>query len=192
MKSRLLGGMCACVLCFTALSSHGAHVYQVDKIEVPPDAYTNIGDQYSLSITGPITSTVTINLSSNSGCNLCNAIVQWGNAINNDPIMSSFLTATFDVWDGVSEVPLGGGNNRADYDSSIYLTANTAGVEFFSTASVLSLTSIAKTLPYFSDLSVSITTIVPAHVVPVPAAFWLFGSGLIGLVGVARRKKILK
>ena len=29
----------------------------------------------------------------------------------------------------------------------------------------------------------------PAAVVPVPAAAWLFGSGLIGLVGVARRKK---
>jgi hypothetical protein len=28
-----------------------------------------------------------------------------------------------------------------------------------------------------------------ATVVPVPAAVWLFGSGLIGLVGVARRKK---
>ncbi|MEN8133637.1 MAG: VPLPA-CTERM sorting domain-containing protein, partial [Pseudomonadota bacterium] len=26
-------------------------------------------------------------------------------------------------------------------------------------------------------------------VVPVPAAVWLFGSGFIGLVGVARRKK---
>jgi len=25
--------------------------------------------------------------------------------------------------------------------------------------------------------------------VPVPAAVWLFGSGLIGLVGVVRRKK---
>jgi len=25
--------------------------------------------------------------------------------------------------------------------------------------------------------------------VPVPAAVWLFGSGLIGLVGVARRKR---
>jgi len=28
-----------------------------------------------------------------------------------------------------------------------------------------------------------------ASVVPLPAAFWLFGSGLVGLFGVARRKK---
>ena len=37
--------------------------------------------------------------------------------------------------------------------------------------------------------NVSITADVPA--VPVPAAVWLFGSGLLGLVGVARRKKAL-
>jgi len=32
-------------------------------------------------------------------------------------------------------------------------------------------------------------TLAPAAVVPVPAAVWLFGSGLLGLVGIARRKK---
>lgn len=31
---------------------------------------------------------------------------------------------------------------------------------------------------------------VDVQVVPVPAAAWLFGSGLIGLAGIARRKKI--
>ena len=30
----------------------------------------------------------------------------------------------------------------------------------------------------------------PGNVVPVPAAVWLFGSGLLGLVGFARRKKV--
>jgi hypothetical protein len=29
----------------------------------------------------------------------------------------------------------------------------------------------------------------PDTVIPVPAAVWLFGSGLLGLVGIARRKK---
>ena len=33
------------------------------------------------------------------------------------------------------------------------------------------------------------TLVVDVKVVPVPAAVWLFGSGLIGLVGVARRKR---
>lgn len=32
-------------------------------------------------------------------------------------------------------------------------------------------------------------TLSGTQVVPVPAAIWLFGSGLIGLIGVARRKK---
>jgi len=39
---------------------------------------------------------------------------------------------------------------------------------------------------YYEVWSVDIT---PATVIPVPAAVWLFGSGLLGLVGVARRKK---
>ena len=35
-----------------------------------------------------------------------------------------------------------------------------------------------------------LTGTVEAAVVPIPAAIWLFGSGLIGLIGIARRKKI--
>ncbi|MEA3242882.1 MAG: VPLPA-CTERM sorting domain-containing protein [Pseudomonadota bacterium] len=29
-----------------------------------------------------------------------------------------------------------------------------------------------------------------SSVVPIPAAVWLFGSGLLGLVGIARRKYV--
>lgn len=32
--------------------------------------------------------------------------------------------------------------------------------------------------------------IIPASAVPVPPAVWLFGSGLIGLIGIARRRKV--
>jgi hypothetical protein len=43
----------------------------------------------------------------------------------------------------------------------------------------------------FDILSVHLDSFVPTPqaAVPVPAAVWLFGSGLLGLVGIARRKK---
>ena len=40
--------------------------------------------------------------------------------------------------------------------------------------------------PNYVGASITITT--PEGIVPVPAAVWLFGSGLVGLIGVARRK----
>lgn len=39
------------------------------------------------------------------------------------------------------------------------------------------------------DSGIVATGTIGASVVPVPAAIWLFGSGLIGLIGIARRKK---
>ena len=41
---------------------------------------------------------------------------------------------------------------------------------------------------YLTGFTASATGNVTGSVVPVPAAVWLFGSGLLGLVGVARRK----
>lgn len=40
----------------------------------------------------------------------------------------------------------------------------------------------------FQGINPEIKIVVDIQAVPVPAAVWLFGSGLIGLVGVARRK----
>jgi hypothetical protein len=41
----------------------------------------------------------------------------------------------------------------------------------------------------FDVWAMTLTAYEPAAVIPVPAAVWLFGSGLLGLVGVARRRK---
>ena len=43
--------------------------------------------------------------------------------------------------------------------------------------------------PDTSGESFTSSALVRTSVVPVPAAVWLFGSGLIGLIGIARRKK---
>lgn len=41
----------------------------------------------------------------------------------------------------------------------------------------------------FTGINPELKVVVDIQAIPVPAAVWLFGSGLIGLVGVARRKK---
>lgn len=42
---------------------------------------------------------------------------------------------------------------------------------------------------YITDLTFDPGQLTLAAAVPVPAAVWLFGSGLLGLIGIARRKK---
>ncbi|MFV9616679.1 MAG: VPLPA-CTERM sorting domain-containing protein [Gammaproteobacteria bacterium] len=52
-------------------------------------------------------------------------------------------------------------------------------------AAVCGATATCTADYYFDNVSVT----ADVNAVPVPAAAWLFGSGLIGLVGMARRKK---
>ena len=42
----------------------------------------------------------------------------------------------------------------------------------------------------FAGQAVSLSGTGSASVVPVPPAFWLFGSGLLGLIGISTRKKV--
>ena len=73
----------------------------------------------------------------------------------------------FADWDGTQTV-------RPNYHTS-GLGAGAATVSLFTTNKDL----LDATAGHF---------LIRASVVPVPAAVWLFGSGLIGLIGVARRK----
>jgi len=54
---------------------------------------------------------------------------------------------------------------------------------------VSDLLDLNEGLIYFLDAPVDITATTSLTVVPLPAPVWLFGSGLLGLVGIARRKK---
>ncbi len=65
---------------------------------------------------------------------------------------------------------------NAGGDAVFSLGASTSG----SVGGFLSAGSFGEQFPVFSGATVSI--------VPVPAAVWLFGSGLVGLIGIARRR----
>lgn len=69
-------------------------------------------------------------------------------------------------------------------DFQMYPTANPMQYGFYTIGSYMFDGPFVGAQPTFSGLA---TVVMPAAV-PVPAAAWLLGSGLLGLVGVARRK----
>ena len=89
--------------------------------------------------------------------------------------LSVLLTGFFDTWsftEGVTDVFVGGG---PDVKSCALGVSTATKFEFFG-------------FSIESANDVVISTDITNTAVPVPAAVWLFGSGLFGLVGVARRR----
>lgn len=110
-------------------------------------------------------------------------------------------TATLDfsgwavVWNTISTIPMGGDSANFGGDSGLAtITCSSSSCSISSTYTL----DYAAHVP-LGDASgfggVQYALHLEGHVeeaaaaVPVPAAVWLFGSGLLGLVGVARRKK---
>lgn len=97
-----------------------------------------------------------------------------GPAASNMSLLSGILQGN---WWAVYHVPPNSTDDLFAYNPTLQLTAGTNYYLFASGGSVSPVS-----IPY--TLSV---TAAPAPV-PVPPALWLFGSGLLGLIGVARRK----
>lgn len=123
------------------------------------------------------------------------------------------------TWNGIPNIPFGSGSWGSNPEGQAVLTCGldcSVGDSFslFYTAAVplgdpsgfggvryrlgfdgglagasLGGAALSATVFSDSDLGATVTGIIGASVVPVPPAAWLFGSGLIGLIGVARRKK---
>ena len=75
-----------------------------------------------------------------------------------------------------------------------YIEASIGGIPSLFSAHVTNLDDSGSGSCSASDNNVTCTAITGyaggGSVVPVPAAVWLFGSGLLGLAGIARRRKV--
>ena len=160
----------------TAQAASGSHTGPVDGSESPniDNAWLFFGN------TGMHQTTSAVNIASDDGA---------GNVL----LDFSGWNVT---WNGISSIPMGAGAHTTTSGASnpegqaILSCGNTC--EFGDTFSLEYSGRVpnpdASTfagVAYRFDLTGTIGT----SAVPVPAAVWLFGSGLLGLVGVARRKK---
>jgi hypothetical protein len=101
------------------------------------------------------------------------------------PVVDSFS------WEDLNTGVVNRSTTTTDLDSRLEITLNN-GDEFYLLAALTAgadgTGAVADAFSTF-EMGFSTTDLVPAAVVPVPAAVWLFGSGLLGLAGMARRKK---
>jgi len=119
------------------------------------------------------------------------------------------------TWNGIPKIPFGSGSWGANPEGQAILTCSTDcsfgdAFTLFYTAAVplgdgsgfggvryrlgfdgglTAATSSVSAAEFLDDDPGAVLTGVIGSAVPIPPAIWLFGSGLLGLVGMARRKK---
>ncbi|HED13499.1 MAG TPA: VPLPA-CTERM sorting domain-containing protein [Gammaproteobacteria bacterium] len=98
-------------------------------------------------------------------------------------------------WNGIDAIPMGGDTANFAIDTGVgTMVCSKASCSNSSTFALSYNAHVPlKDVSGFGGVaySLKLTGVVGTNLshIPVPAAVWLFGSGLVGLVGVARRKK---
>jgi len=110
--------------------------------------------------------------------------------------LTSVFNSTTSLYEGSLSI---GSLLTADFSNLVVNENPAGGNDFFANLSYTggslmgSLSDGTLSGGYTTDLFTGnvlvLATVTEVQAVPVPAAVWLFGSGLIGLVGIARRKK---
>jgi len=138
-----------------------------------------------LGNTGMTYTTAPINVASNDGA---------GNVLLD---MSGWAIA----WNGIELIPMGGdaanfgtegGTINTGFATMVCATDCSDGDTYvldYAAQVPKGDPSSFGSVPYFLHLEGTVTGELPAAV-PVPAAVWLFGSGLLGLAGFAKRRKL--
>ena len=102
-------------------------------------------------------------------------------------------TYDFSFWTKAYSTNFGNKLSYSIGDSGVFSVGTTT--DWLNTVGTFAATSTTSTIAIFFETNSGTGTwniddvYVDTSVVPVPATAWLFGSGLLGLIGVDRRKK---
>ena len=161
------------------MCSASSQAMTVWAVESGQDAYSNAQGTLTLSA-----GTTTLDLYYDVG-----ADISYGYDFILDIVGTGSIT---NVGGGDSELGEIFGSGWRQFGGDIYgETGNTVlafSFDFTADTGTSLLISGSYTDSDFLDAPISSSTVVSVSAVPVPAAVWLFGSGLISLIGVARRK----
>jgi len=98
---------------------------------------------------------------------------------------ASYLTANFASFGG--EIKVGAGTNFAPTVGETFILAQISGSYSYSGLNIDTSALVGDTFRINYDQNDISLTVLTAATVPVPAGFWLFGSGLLGLLGLRRK-----
>ena len=160
------------------LGSSTSQAMNVWVVESGQDPFSNLQDTLSLSV-GTNSLDLYYDVSSD---------VSYGYDLYLDVVGTGSIS---NVGGGDSELGNAMGTGWRQLGGSIYGEAGSSvlafSFDFTSEIATSLIVSGSYTDANFLDASISTTNLAA---VPVPAAVWLFGSGLIGLAAVAKRRKV--
>ncbi len=210
-EPRLSGAACACLFTLFSMSSEAA-IIGFDSLEVANSSFNFIGsgiyseDNFTITVTAaPMTfagmyyagQNYTGYYAGSAGLGpqgpgaITTLQHSAGNVFSIDSIGLSIFEVPIPSTHGPVDVPvtftgyLSGGGTPV---TQSFQLSSFGFSDFFFNSSFTNLTSLTWNQGMVPADSYQFDNIV-VSAVPIPAAVWLFGSGLLGLTGIARRKK---
>ena len=191
-KSRLLGAVCAFVF-FVCLSSQGYASIVTNSGSQAGGIVTfvNGGDGFTeLNIEFTSMTPIIVNFTEGAGLEIDTVTIN--NLLNSTSTPwtgISFLTIDSWVQSPIGISPVTGSISNILFDNGPTFDPGATALVSISLdpAETVGFTSGSGDIKVIPNSNYSL--LITPTAVPIPAAMWLFGSGLLGLVGMARRKK---